>query len=520
MNKYSLKNIILHPFLLGLYPVVALLGHNISQMRISEATRATLVMLSVVTLVVILLRLIFRNWQQAAFMTTFLIVVFLSYGYLHDFLKQTNSDLPIVRHRFLIPFFLLVISIGFWWIKKVHDLNTWTLALNMIGLVAVVFPLYQIVSYRVITSIEMFSKRSEAASNEELPVSNDLVYRDVYYIILDAYARDDILQEMYGYDNSEFLDQLRAMGFYIAECSQSNYSKTSHALLSTLNLNYLDVLAGGEAKDIQNPPAFMNFSEVRKVLNSFGYTSVAFSTSYPFTELTEADIYLQTETINTNMFGPASAINSFEALLINTRGLILMDALSLFDIDILPQTEEAKIRSIVGLGPLKQRYAHVLNTLDELDNISSLPSPKFVFAHVVAPHEPYIFAADGTFIPQQEQNGEAYINQLSYVNQRIIPIISGIIKNSDTPPILIIQGDHGSSEVEYTPPRVMILNAYYLPNGGEQLLYSTITPVNTFRLILDYYFGSDYGLIEDISYNSKSKEDTFDYEVVPNLCDR
>jgi hypothetical protein len=65
----------------------------------------------------------------------------------------------------------------------------------------------------------------------------------------------------------------------------------------------------------------------------------------------------------------------------------------------------------------------------------------------------------------------------------------------------------------------MILNAYYLPNGGDQMLYSTITPVNTFRLIFDYYFGGDYGLIEDISYNSKSKEDTLDYEIIPNLCE-
>ena len=52
------------------------------------------------------------------------------------------------------------------------------------------------------------------------------------------------------------------------------------------------------------------------------------------------------------------------------------------------------------------------------------------------------------------------------------------------------------------------------------MLYSKITPVNTFRLILDTYFGSDYGLLEDVSYFSKSEEDLLDLEVVPNLCDR
>ena len=45
-----------------------------------------------------------------------------------------------------------------------------------------------------------------------------------------------------------------------------------------------------------------------------------------------------------------------------------------------------------------------------------------------------------------------------------------------------------------------ILNAYFLPNGGEKYLYPDITPVNSFRLILDLYFGTDLGLLEDRSY--------------------
>ena len=48
--------------------------------------------------------------------------------------------------------------------------------------------------------------------------------------------------------------------------------------------------------------------------------------------------------------------------------------------------------------------------------------------------------------------------------------------------------------------KMSILNAYHLPDGGDQLLYDTITPVNTFRLILNHYLNGDYDLLEDISW--------------------
>jgi hypothetical protein len=86
-------------------------------------------------------------------------------------------------------------------------------------------------------------------------------------------------------------------------------------------------------------------------------------------------------------------------MLISTSGLVVTDAFTLFDIDILPTTESTRIRSIVELEPLKQRYAQVSHAFTELDHISAIPGPKFVFAHIIAPHDPYIFASDGTFLP-------------------------------------------------------------------------------------------------------------------------
>jgi hypothetical protein len=87
----------------------------------------------------------------------------------------------------------------------------------------------------------------------------------------------------------------------------------------------------------------------------------------------------------------------------------------------------------------------------------------------------------------------------------MIEIIDNLMEQSTQPPIIIIQGDHGApiNWEGYGYPKenkLAILNAYYLP-GVEvgDILYDSITPVNTFRLVFDLYFNGNLGLLEDES---------------------
>jgi hypothetical protein len=79
-----------------------------------------------------------------------------------------------------------------------------------------------------------------------------------------------------------------------------------------------------------------------------------------------------------------------------------------------------------------------------------------------------------------------------------------IISDSSIPPIIIVQADHGGVGT-FSEDRHKILNAYYLPAGGEQLLYENISPVNSFRLIFNHYFGGNFEILEDISFFSTYK---------------
>lgn len=45
-----------------------------------------------------------------------------------------------------------------------------------------------------------------------------------------------------------------------------------------------------------------------------------------------------------------------------------------------------------------------------------------------------------------------------------------------------------------------VLNAYYLPNVEKSLLYPSITPVNTFRLVFNLYFNTNFELLPDKSF--------------------
>jgi hypothetical protein len=93
--------------------------------------------------------------------------------------------------------------------------------------------------------------------------------------------------------------------------------------------------------------------------------------------------------------------------------------------------------------------------------------------------------------------------------------MSILLSKSSTQPIIILQGDHGPW-IQTGPGQFEILNAYYLPGHNDQL-YSTVSPVNSFRLVFNAYFGTDYTLLPDTSYYSPIPN-IYEFNVVPNPC--
>ena len=112
-----------------------------------------------------------------------------------------------------------------------------------------------------------------------------------------------------------------------------------------------------------------------------------------------------------------------------------------------------------------------------------------------------------------------YPSNVEFINAHLLPVVERIIRESDTPPVIIIQGDHGPYGNFITPQmRLSILNAYYISDEAKASLYSTITPVNSFRVIFNHYLDTDYPLLEDISYFMKKPEQFTQDSIIENTC--
>ena len=177
--------------------------------------------------------------------------------------------------------------------------------------------------------------------------------------------------------------------------------------------------------------------------------------------------------------------------------------------------------------PIEAKYYTVyqqnLYSFDALERLSGdIKSPKFVYAHMYSTHWPFMLRPDGSLrLPFSEKiTSDLYIDAVRYTNSRLLDVIDTILANSEVEPVIILQGDHSNGwegKVEWSGiDRMKILSAFYLPDGGDQLLYDDISPVNNFRLAFKYYFGQDIDLLPDVSHylDAKSKQ----IRIAPKTC--
>jgi hypothetical protein len=510
MKKIFNRTIFFHPILFGVYPILALLAYNIKEIRPLVTLRAGLLSLLFCILLFLAVQLILRNVSKAAAASTFLLVMFYSYGQIYGLIEGRKIlGFLVGRHTFLLTVWVVIIALGLWRIiKNTSDLKNLNQILNVVSVLLVIIPVFQAVVYEI-----NLSSMNRQSANNQLTVTTTQIggakqsseKPDVYYIILDMYTRADMLKQVYNYDNNPFIQQLTAKGFYVGSCSQSNYSFTTLSISSSLNMDYLEGFSKTIVEGKENLAGYaqhMIHSQVRKNFESMGYYTAAFETGYWNDELTDAKMYI-TRTNNPITGSTAiGSINNFEVLFLRTTLFrVIMEAQSSYLSKLTKQVET----------PEQDHYDRILFVLNQLDNLPSVPGPKFVYAHLVAPHPPFVLNSDGSYHSTTDNSG--YTNGITYLDKRVLELVTKIISESRVPPIIIVQGDHGMGDVE----RVDIFNAYYLPNGGSKLLYPKISPVNSFRVVFDEYFGGKYPLLQDISRFSQYN-DPYNFTVRPNNC--
>ena len=264
------RPLILHPFLFSVYPILFLFAHNIEHFLLNEILVPIALVTGLALLSWLLLGRALKNREKAGLLVSLTLFLFFSYGHFYNSLGGIEPIVMFGRHKILIAAGSVLFVLGAYFsIKATRDLRNLTSFLNIVAASLVAISLVSIGAYVIETRAwEGYGSNREPVLDSARP--DDLAtLPNIYYIILDGYARDDILLEMYHYDNAEFLDYLTQSGFYIARNSRSNYSQTSLSLASSLNMGYLDELVNrvGEESDNRVPlEQMIKNSQVRDFL--------------------------------------------------------------------------------------------------------------------------------------------------------------------------------------------------------------------------------------------------------------
>jgi hypothetical protein len=254
---------------------------------------------------------------------------------------------------------------------------------------------------------------------------------------------------------------------------------------------------------------FIRHSLVRRSLEEIGYRSVAFQSGYLPTEWMDSAAYVGPATDSLPSPNASFQPNAFESLLLDTT--LLQPVLSWPPLGFELQGTPTRDQSY----PYDVLRAVILSEFNHLAQPLPLEGPRLVFAHIVAPHSPYLFTATGEARSPDEpftlleaadvsaNDRDLYRDQAAYVTGRAQAVIQSILGNSDTAPVIILQADHGPGLGMGQAERTAILNAILVREDCRSMLYPSITPVNTFRVVFNCYFDADLPLVEDEVYWSK-----------------
>lgn len=479
---------VFHPVLFAIYPVVRLYSANLAIVPLSDVIRPLCYSLVAGLGLWLVLGFVLRSAERGGAATSAIAAMFFAYfpitGSFPDYVKDW-------MRLAVWGFATLVVVCLFAWKWKASP----TKLLNVAGCVLLGFAVYSASSglLRIKQDqarLHIQTSGTVAKTAERAP--------DIFYIILDGYGRSDAVKKYIGYDNSDFIHGLKDRGFYVAQ-GHSNYIQTEQSLSSSLNMAYLqDLLGTTEPSSRKVFDKMIDENQVAAHLRSHGYLYEAVTTGFDSVNPQSAD----------SLYKGVQRMSLFEATLLSAT----------------PLRQDSDAQNSL----FEDRRGFLTSAFDNLKTLSAKAGrPRFVFAHILAPHPPFVFGPEGE--PKRQPliyglfDGDAYMgiggtvnlyragygDQAAYISSRVLQAIDALLA-AGSKPIIIVQGDHGSKSrlAVNSLPNTAIdecfpnLNAYFVPDSIKGKLYPTITPVNSFRIILSDLFGENLPILPDRSYYS------------------
>ncbi|QQG35375.1 MAG: sulfatase-like hydrolase/transferase [Micavibrio aeruginosavorus] len=512
-NKSPLSLCIGLLFLACLYPFLGFYAHNISESYYFATIFSVMAGIFVLAVLGFLFIVkIWPKWQVAntAVAAAFALVVF--FGFHHIEALTANLGIYLGTIKILIWLFLLLV-VFFAGYKLASKPNLPSivffvfLGLNLAPFYTIATSLYNQISGKD------KSAQTATRSNDKTTATAAGTPPNVYWIILDMYSRHDVLQEYYGFDNTDFLAGLSERGFYVAGDSYSNFQSTRLSLSTTLNMDYYLPV-----KTEMNPMLWQS------KLQGDNNTVLKFrEMGYKYLHIEPGGNTLKTRCGGSEdlcIHGPQNGavslneahvgmlrLTPFYRVLKNLKG-------NLFTFDF---TTIEDIRK--HIDPHKN-------------------TPFFAFTHILSPHPPARFTetceyrerTEWELLETNDPNADKnYINDMKCLNAKVLDMLDWLVQE-DPDAIILVQADHGRSPnqegKDQTPENITrkefwhrshaIMNSYRAPVSCLQNLYSSISPVNNFPFVFSCIENTTFKPLPDRMFviHDKPTYDKFHEEIL------
>lgn len=485
---------LIHPFMFGIFPILFIYANNLSEISLNSLIFPVVLIFGILTILILFFSKISKNLSRVTLALSFSLLLFFSIGYVKiSFHGIKIFNFAIDQIGFVILLYAIVFFVGIFIIYKIKYLSEITKIVSVIS-VAV------ILSFLPGMIIDSTGNEFNANNFYSGIKFVSLEKPNIYFIILDSYPNQQSLTNHFNFDNSEFLEYLKNLGFVISEDSFSNYGGTGYTMISTFHMNYLHDLDEFNANNSMLKKNMFSNNPVMKTFQENGYTTIYIDGGGPMRDMQVNKIFCHS-----------------------------------FDNGLLQTLIDTSVVTYIYQGFFWDSWNEIRScAFSELDNIKeNTQEPFFVYAHLRTPHEPYLRDADGNFVQYEERveeldektSNERFVYQLQYTNKIMSEIINKLLLH-ESKPIIILASDTGWNPYLSSPPTdedlIQLYSnfaAFYLPGIDNHEPYRTITPVNIFRIILNDYYGNDLDILENKAYfvNIENTEKDLDQIDITNI---
>lgn len=478
-----------YPVFLYLLPVFFVLHgytENYDLIPAKDAIVLTCIYLLVSALLSVAAWLLYRNFTKANLLAFWIMAFHFFFGAVQDILKKTFPDSFVNRYIFILPFFLLVFILIIISLKRMKKKPVrFSFFLNSLFLILI------IIDGIILLSKSITEGKTIQSYSQSIAPCDTCSKQDIYLVMADGYPGLTELKDLFNYDNTPFISQLKQRGFHVVDSSTSNYNFTPFSVSSMLDMNYLENIAGSNSnkhdialcyKKIKRNTSFTYFSQL-------GYSIY----NYSIFDL-EKQPSLTAPTFLPRKTTPITS-QTFLSRIERELGHHLVTSLKI----------KTFIKSI--------REYDLRNNNKLFDKTKAIVKeqnmqPKFVYTHLVIPHYPYYFDSTGKSIPYEKLtedlafNKEAFISYLKYSNNQLLNLTDYILATSKKPPVIILMSDHGFREFKEATDKkyhFLNLNAIYFPDRNYSSFYKGMSNINQFRILFNSQFGQQLSLLKDSS---------------------